>query len=125
MIASIALVVVTLVIAALYWLMRGQPNRRSLWRTALIVGVGTGVLRAALSAFGWYVVEHTGGPLQIPGFAMAMMAWPEAALLAERRLSPAPLSFYFQLSLLLVTSTVTFVALIAFIAGRRRFGRIS
>lgn len=125
MIAPIALVVVALVIAGMYWLMRRQPDRRSLWRTALIVGVGTGVLRAALSSFGWYVVEHTGGSLQIPGFAMAMMAWPEAALLAERRVGPAPPSFYFELSLLLVTSTVTFVALIAFIAGRRRFRRIS
>jgi hypothetical protein len=124
MIASIALIVFTLVIAGMYWLMRRQPDRRSLWRTALIVGVGTGVLRAALSSWGWYIVEHTGGPLQIPGFAMAMMAWPEAALLAERRVAPAPPAFYFQLSVILVTSTVTFVALIAFIAARRRFGRI-
>jgi hypothetical protein len=124
MIASIALVVVTLVIAGMYGLMRRLPDRRSLWRTALIVGVGTGVLRAALSSLGWYIVEHTGGPLQIPGFAMAMMAWPEAALLAERHVGPAPPSFYFQLSVILVTSTVTLVAVIAFIAGRRRFGRM-
>ena len=124
MIALIALVVVTLVIVGMYKLMRRLPDRRSLWRTALIVGVGTGVLRAVLSSLGWYIVEHTGGPLQIPGFAMAMMAWPEAALLAERRMAPAPPSFYFQLSVVLVTSTVTFVALIAFIAARRRFGRI-
>ena len=124
MIASIALVVVTLVIAGMYGLMRRLPDRRSLWRTALIVGVGTGVLRAALSSLGWYIVEHTGGPLQIPGFAMAMMAWPEAALLAERRVGPAPPSFYFQLSVILVTSTVSLVALIAFIASRRRFGRM-
>ena len=124
MIALFGLVVATLVIAGMYGLMHRLPDRRSLWRTALIVGVGTGALRAALSSLGWYIVEHTGGPLQIPGFAMAMMAWPEAALLAERRVAPAPPSFYFQLSVILLTSTVTFVALIAFIAGRRRFGRM-
>ena len=125
MVALTALLVVTLVIAGVYGLMRRQPSLRSLWRTALIVGVGTGVLRAALSSLGWYIVERAGGPLQIPGFAMAMMAWPEVALIAERRVGRAPLSFYFEMSLLLVTSTVTFVALIAFIAGRRRFSRMS
>jgi hypothetical protein len=125
MVALIAILIVALVVAGMYGLMRRQSNVRNLWRTALIVGVGTGVLRAALSSLGWFIVERTGGPLQIPGFAMAMMAWPEVALIAERRVGRAPLSFYFEMSLLLVTSTVTFVALIAFIAGRRRFGRPS
>ena len=87
---------------------------------AIYLGLGTGALRAALSSLGWYVVEHDGGPLQVPAFALAMMAWPEAAVLAERRTIPAPPHFYLQLSLVLMTTTVAFAAAVAWFAARRR-----
>lgn len=124
MIALTVLILLAAVIAGLYAIMRRQPDRRSLWRTALYVGVGTGVARAGLASLGWYMVERSGGPLQIPAFALVMMAWPEGAILAERRLTPAPPVFYFQLSLLLVATTLALVALVAVIAGTRRFGRV-
>ena len=44
MVAMIALIVLALVVAGMYWLMRRQPDRRSLWRMALYVGAGTGVI---------------------------------------------------------------------------------
>jgi hypothetical protein len=123
-VALIILVALTLVIAAMYGLMRRQPDRRSLWRMALYVGAGTGLVRAVLSSLGWYVIERTGGPLQIPALALVMMAWPEAVILAERRTTPVPPAFYLRLSLLLVTTTLAVTGIIAFVAGRRRFKHI-
>jgi zinc transporter ZupT len=120
MIALTLLILLTAVVAGLYSIMRRQPDRRTLWRTALYVGIGTGVARAGLASLGWYLVERSGGPLQIPAFALVMMAWPEGVILAERRLTPAPLTLYVQLSLLLIASTVALVAIVAFVAGRRR-----
>ncbi len=105
-------------------MMRKQPDRRSLWRTALYVGVGTGVARAALASLGWYMIERTSGPLQIPAFAMAMMAWPEGAMLDERRLTPVPPAFYIQLSVLLIATTLAVSCLVAVIAAKSRFGRV-
>lgn len=123
MTAMIVLGLLAAVIAGIYWLMRKQPDRRSLWRTALYVGAGTGLTRAVLASLGWYMVEHTGGSLQIPAFALAMMAWPEGAMLDERRLAPASLVFYVQLSALLLASTLAVTCLVAVIAAKSRFGR--
>jgi hypothetical protein len=119
----IILILLAALLAALYSLMRKQPDRRSLWRTALWVGAGTGVARAALASLGWYMIERGGGPLQIPAFTLAMLAWPEGAMLAGRRLMPAPPSFYFQLSVLLVASTLAITCFVAFVAATSRFGR--
>ena len=116
-------VLILLAVLLLHSLMRKQPDRRSLWRTALYVGVGTGVARAALASLGWYMIERTGGPLQIPAFALAMMAWPEGAMLDERRLTPVPPAFYIQLSVLLLASTLAVSCLVAVIAAKSRFGR--
>ena len=124
MIAMTVLILLAAVIAGIYWLMRKQPDQRSLWRTALYVGAGTGLARAALASLGWYMVERTGGPLQIPAFALAMMAWPEGAMLDARRLAPAPLAFYLQLSALLLASTLAVTCLVALIAAKSRFGRL-
>ncbi|MCA1559458.1 MAG: hypothetical protein LC753_05625 [Acidobacteria bacterium] len=107
------------VIAVLYWHLRRQPDRRSLWRTTLWIGA-VGVTRAVLASLGWYVVEHTGGLLQIPAFAFAMFAWPEAAVFTTRRLTPAPPEFYVWLSFVLVVGTLTLVGLVALVAGRDR-----
>jgi hypothetical protein len=124
MIAVAVLILLAALVAALYTLMRKQPDRISLWRTALYVGVGTGVARAALASLGWYMIERTGGPLQIPAFAMAMMAWPEGAMLDERRLTPVPPAFYIELSALLIASTLAVSCLVAVIAAKSRFGRV-
>jgi len=121
MIAMAMLILLTALLAAVYSLMRKQHDRRSLWRTALWVGAGTGVARAALASLGWYLVERGGGPLQIPAFTLVMMAWPEGAMLAERRLTPSPPAFYLQLSVLLVASTLAVTCLVAMIAARTRF----
>jgi hypothetical protein len=82
--------------------------------------VGTGVARAALASLGWYMIERTGGPLQIPAFALAMMAWPEGVMLDERRLTPVPPAFYVQLSVLLIASTLAVSCLVAVIAAKSR-----
>jgi hypothetical protein len=124
MIAMTVLILLALVIAGIYSIMRRQRDRPSLWRTALFVGLGTGLARAGLASLGWYLVERSGGPLQIPAFALVMMAWPEGALLAERRLTPAPPAFYLRLSLLLMATTLAVVVLVAAVAGRRRFDRV-
>jgi hypothetical protein len=103
-------------VAGLYWHLRKRRDRRSLFRTTLFVGFGIGLARAALASLGWYVVEHTGGPLQVPAFALAMLAWPEAAIFTERRLTPAPPDFYVRLSLLLVAGTLGLVGAVALAA---------
>ena len=60
----------------LYRHLAGKPSQRALWRSAVKVGFSVGIARAVLSCIGWYGVERTGGPLQIPAFALAMLAWP-------------------------------------------------
>lgn len=120
MILPAVLILFAVAIAVLYSHLRRQPDRRSLWRTTLRIGLGVGATRAALASLGWYVVEHTGGPHQIPGFALAMLAWPEAAILPRRRLTLAPPEFYVYLSLVLVIGTLTLVGLVALAAGRNR-----
>jgi hypothetical protein len=107
-------------IAVLYLHLREQRDRRSLWHRTLQIGLGVGAARALLASTGWYVVEHTGGPLQIPAFALAMVAWPEAAFLAGRRLGPTPPECYLSLSLVLVASTVILVGVVALAAGMTR-----
>lgn len=111
-------VLFAIAIAGLYWYMRKQPDQRSRLRRALVIGLGIGLTRATLASFGWYVVEHTGGPLQVPAFALAMMAWPEAALISGRRVTQVPPEFYVSLSVLLMTSTLVIVGLVAVVAGR-------
>ena len=103
--------------AALYWYFQ---TRRKPVRTAVYTGCILGILRAILASVGWYAVEHTGGPLQVPAFALAMLAWPEAMVFAERHTTPAPQGFYLRLSLLLVTSTAVNIGLIGAVATLRR-----
>ena len=52
----------------------------------------------------------------------SMLAWPEAALLAQRRVAPAPGEFYVRLSLTLVTGTVIMTALVAAAVDLTRAG---
>jgi hypothetical protein len=124
--AAISVILPTIVvlfvaaIVGLYWFLANRRDQRSVWRTALGLGLTIGILRGLFASIGWYTVEHTGGPLQVPGFALAMLAWPEAAVFRGRRTSPAPLHFYVRLSLLLIMSTTVLFAVVAAVVTRRR-----
>lgn len=71
-----------------------------------------------MTGLGFYGVEHHGGPLQGPAFAMALAGWPEIALLGPHR-GAASAAFYGQMAVLLIGTTTVAVALIAFAARRR------
>jgi len=120
LVALAGLVVVAGTVALVYIYLKRQPNPQSLWRRAIAIGLGLGVLRATLASLGWYVIAHTGGPLQVPAYALAMLALPEAVIMSGRRTTPQPPEFFLWLSLLLIAGTTGFVALVAFIADRRR-----
>ena len=110
-------VLLAIALAAFYAHLRRESVHGGLWRSTLRIGFAVGVIRAALASVGWYVVEHTGGPFQIPAFALAMMAWPEAAFfLRERRTTPVPPEFYIRLSLLLITTTMLLAGVLAVVA---------
>jgi hypothetical protein len=114
------LILVGSLAAALFWLFRRPSTARTSWRLVLLLGLGIGIARASLACFGWYVVEHTGGPAQIPAFLLAMLSWPEAVLLPRRAPGPTPASTYVALFLLLVVSSVL---LVSAIAAAARIGR--
>jgi hypothetical protein len=103
-----------------YWFRR-RPSTSSAWRAAILLGFGIGLTRATLASFGWYVVEHTGGPTQVPAFLLVMFAWPEAVFLPRSPPSGTPVGTYVSLFVLLVVSSLLFVAAIAAVAriGRR------
>jgi hypothetical protein len=122
MIVAAAAIVLALAVTGMSWLMRRQPERRALWQTALVIGVGTGVARAALASAGWFLVERDGGAVSSVAIALVMMAWPEGAALA-RGTGTVPPSFYLQLSLLVVTSTLALACLVALAAAKSGFGR--
>jgi hypothetical protein len=123
MVLPVFLLIVVGGVALLYRTVSGRRASGSAWRTALVLGVPLGVVRASLACLGWYVVEHTGGPAQVPAFALAMLAWPEGALLPEPAPGMTPVRTYVLLFLLLVASTTTLVAVLAVIAaGQGRAG---
>lgn len=97
----------------LYLVLRRAASRGALWRAAILIGVAVGAARALLASVGWYLVEHSGGPLQVPAYALSMLAWPEAALLPSARTAPAPATFYVVLTLAVLVSTFAGVVLIA------------
>ena len=109
-------------IIVLYRHLAAKPSRRALWRSAVKVGFSVGIARAVLSCIGWYAIERTGGPLQIPAFTLAMLAWPEAGLFGTHK-GPVSLQIYVQLSLLLIATSLLLVAgialLVQLIRGQR------
>jgi hypothetical protein len=109
--------IVVIVIAAIWAIsvyFGKRSTTRAFWRSALLIGLAIGVARAILASIGWYTVERTGGPLQIPAYLLGMLAWPEIAMLpGQRRTTPAPLAFFVGLSSLLIGSSVLFVVLVA------------
>ena len=109
------LIVVLLWIGMVFALLRylaTKRGRRALWRSAIAIGVTAGLLRGGLASVGWYTVERTGGPFQVPAFALAMLAWPEAALFGRHR-GFTPLTLYPMLVLALTVSSLAWVASLA------------
>ena len=98
-----------------------KRDGRALWRSAVTIGVTVGLLRGGFASAGWYGVEHTGGPLQVPAFALAMLAWPEAALLPRHR-GPTQPSVYPLLVLVLTASSAAGAALLVQITRGRPDG---
>ncbi|HSP13416.1 MAG TPA: hypothetical protein VLV78_01540 [Thermoanaerobaculia bacterium] len=98
-----------------------RSGRKALYRSALILGASIGLSRAVIACTGWYVVEHNGGPLQIPAYLMSMFALPEAVLLGRTRLATPQL--YGKLSALLIAGSLVSIMAIAVVADlSRRFG---
>ena len=110
------ILVVLLAFAALtlvlYRHFRAKHNSRALWRSSVAIGLSVGIARAALACIGWYGVEHTGGPLQIPAYALAMLALPEAIVFGQHR-GPIPLNVYISLASLLIASSLLLVCGVA------------
>ena len=121
MVAPALLLLVVLWIAVLYRIFARSPSARVRWRSAIALGLTIGLVRGMLASVGWYVVERTGGPLQIPAYALAMLAWPEAALFGRHR-GPAPPWFFVALGVLLVATSVVMVSAVAFVAHLRSGG---
>jgi hypothetical protein len=118
MVFLLVLVIAAVIVFALYrWLATGPPSRRSAG-SVIGIGLALGAARAAVSGLGFYSVEHSGGPLQAPAYAMAMAGWPELALLGPHRGRARP-ALYGKMALLLITTTTAFVVVIAFTARRR------
>ena len=110
------ILVVLLAFAALtvvlYRYLRAKHDSRALWRSSVAIGSSVGIARAVLACLGWYGVEHTGGPLQIPAYALAMLALPEAIVFGQHR-GPIPLNVYISLGFLLIASTLVLVCGVA------------
>src|SRR3989442_3225530 len=114
MLIVIVLLVVAALTVALYRYLRAKHDSRSLWRSSVAIGSSVGIARAVLACVGWYGVEHTGGPLQIPAFALAMLAWPEA-IVFRRHPGPVTLNFYVSLGFLLFASSLFMVIGVALV----------
>ena len=95
--------------AILYARLARAHDERRLWRAAIAIGLIVGVIRGVLAPLGWYVVEHTGGPLQIPAFLLAMLAWPEGAVFRGHR-GPASVGFLIALGAWLLATSVAVVS---------------
>jgi hypothetical protein len=100
---------------ALYRHLARKHDVAALWRSSVMIGCCVGIVRGVLASFGCYTVEHTSGPLQIPAFALAMLAWPEAAMLGRLR-GPTPMSFFPTLAILLMVTTILLVSCVALTA---------
>ena|SRR5437879_5612019 len=105
MVILVTVPVLAALVILLYRYLDTRRSAQSLWRSSVAIGFVVGILRAALACVGWYGVEHTGGPLQVPAFALALLALPEAIVFGRHRGS-VPTSFYASLALLIVVSSM-------------------
>jgi hypothetical protein len=116
MVLPTLLVVFGAVAFVLFRWFRNRPSTASTWRGVMLLGLAIGLTRATLASFGWYVVEHTGGPAQVPAFLLVMLAWPEAVFLPRVPPSGTPVSAYMSLFVLLVVGSFILVTAIAAVA---------
>ena len=112
MLTPVILLFVAAMAVVLFRYLRAKADVRALWRSSVVIGLSVGVARAVLACVGWYGVEHTGGPLQIPAFALAMLAWPEAVVFGRHQ-GPVPLRVYASLGLFLIASSLVLVGGVA------------
>ena len=103
----------------LYRYLVTKRNAGSLWRSSVTMGSSIGIARGVLACVGWYGVEHTGGPLQIPAFALAMLAWPEAAIFGRHQ-GPVPLGFYIAVAFLLIVTSMLLIGAVALMVQATR-----
>ena len=119
MLTLLVLVVALPMILLLQRYLRSRPDSRALWRSSIRIGLSIGIARAIIASIGFYTVEHTGGPLQIPAYAMAMLALPEGVILGRQR-GPASPQLYVSLSVLLIATSLLFVLSVAFVVHSLR-----
>ena len=113
MVVLLMIPVLALLTVFLFRYLRSRCDAGTLWRSSLTIGSSIGVVRAVLACAGWYGVEHTGGPLQIPAFALALLALPEAMVFGRHH-GQVPAQFYVFLGLLLVATSLLLVIAVAF-----------
>jgi hypothetical protein len=106
-------------VVLLYRYLARRRDESTLWPSALGIGLVVGVTRAVLATGGWYVVEHTGGPLQVPAYLLVMFALPEAAIFRGHR-GPASPEFLLLLAGVLIVTSVLTVSAVALLVGATR-----
>ena len=112
MLILVFLLAFTALTVVLYRHLRAKRDSRALWRSSVVIGSSVGIARAVLGCVGWYGVEHTGGPLQVPAYALAMLALPEAIVFGRHQ-GPVPLNVYVSLGFLLIASSLLLVCGVA------------
>ena len=122
MVLPTVVVAVVATVVVLYRHLARRHREHALWRSAFFIGVGIGGARALLAPTGWYVVEHTGGPLQIPAFLLTMLALPEAIVFSGQR-GPASAGLLLLLGGLLLATTIAVVSAVALLVVAVHRGR--
>ena len=110
-----ALVVPLAVSVGLHVWFRRLVGGRAYWLAAVGAAAFVATLRIGFVALGGYLLEHSSGWLQLPGYAMALCGLPEALLMPRPR-SAGTLG---RLAGLLVAGSAAWVFAIA-IAARAR-----
>src|SRR5438552_1255875 len=106
----------------LFRYLRAKADNRTLWCSTVWFGCSVGSARAMLACIGWYGLQHTGGPLQIPALALAVLALPEAVVFGRQR-GAVSVQLYIALGLLLIASSLTLVSSVALAAQLARSWR--
>jgi hypothetical protein len=119
MVIVLGLVVLAVLTVLLFRHLRRRDDGGTLWGSAATIGLLVGVARAGLAIAGWYGLEHTAGVLQIPAYALALLALPEAMVFGRQH-GPAPPHTYVFLGLLLVGTSLVLVAAVAFVVQSSR-----
>jgi len=112
MLLPVFLLALAALTVVLYRYFQARHDSRALWRSSVVIGSSVGIARAVFACVGWYGVEHTGGPLQIPAYALAMLAMPEAIVFGRHQ-GPVSLTSYLSLGFVLIASSLLLVSGVA------------